>query len=64
MFDRVVRVLETEFSFDGDKDAARRYFLELRQLFVDANYLKIDSEEFKQQEKAVEKKIAERAIGE
>ena len=64
MFDRVIRVLTTEFGFDGDKDAARRYFLELRQLFVDANYLAIDSAEFKQQEDEIEKKIAERAIGE
>ena len=64
MFDRVIRVLNTEFLFDGDKDAARRYFLELRQLFVDANYLAIDSAEFKQQEEEIEKKIAERAIGE
>ena len=64
MFDRVIRVLNTEFLFDGDKDAARRYFLELRQLFVDANYLAIDSAEFKLQEEEIEKKIAERAIGE
>ena len=64
MFDRVIRVLDADFAFDGDKDAARRYFLELRQLFVDANYLAIDSAEFKQQEAEIEKKIAERAIGE
>ncbi len=64
MFDQVIRVLTTEFVFDGDKDAARRYFLELRQLFVDANYLAIDSAEFKQQEEEIARKIAERAIGE
>ena len=63
MFGKVVGVLETDFEFNGDKDAARTYFLELRQLFVDANYLAIDSKEFKSQEKAIDKKIAERAIG-
>ncbi|MBO7152262.1 MAG: V-type ATP synthase subunit A [Lentisphaeria bacterium] len=63
MFGKVVGVLETDFEFNGDKDAARTYFLELRQLFVDANYLAIDSNEFKSQEKAIDKKIAERAIG-
>ena len=63
MFGRVVKVLETDFEFGGDKDAARTYFLELRQLFVDSNYLAIDSNEFKSQEKAIDNKIAERAIG-
>ena len=64
MFDKVVNVLKTDFEFDGDKDAARSYFLELRQLFVDANYLAMDSDEFKQQEKAISDKISQRAIGE
>ena len=63
MFGQVVKVLETEFGFDGDKDAARRYFLELRQLFVDSNYLAMDSAEFKQQEQEISEKISQRAIG-
>ena len=63
VFGQVVKVLETEFGFDGDKDAARRYFLELRQLFVDSNYLAMDSDEFKQQEKEIAEKISQRAIG-
>ena len=63
VFCQVVKVLETEFGFDGDKDAARRYFLELRQLFVDSNYLAMDSDEFKQQEKEIAEKISQRAIG-
>ena len=64
MFDKVVKVLSTDFEFDGDKDAARRYFLELRQLFVDSNYLPLDSEEFKKQETAIADKISQCAIGE
>ncbi len=58
MFDMVCRVLHETFGFDG-KDAARTYFLELRQLFIDSNYLKLDSVEFKSQESAIEAKIAE-----
>ena len=63
MFGQVVKVLETDFEFSGDKDAARRYFLELRQLFVDSNYLAMESSEFKQQELEIAEKISQRAIG-
>ncbi len=58
MFDQVLVVLDTKFSFP-DKAAARRYFLELRQLFIDWNYLKSDTEEFKSQQAAIEAKITE-----
>ncbi len=58
IFDRVYGVLEGRFKF-ADKDAARRYFLELRQHFMDLNYLSMDSGEFKKQEAAIEEKIAE-----
>ncbi len=60
MFDRISTVLGGNFSFP-DKDAARRYFLELRQMFMDLNYLPMDSEEFKKQEAGIEAKIAERS---
>ena len=59
MFAKVLAVLRNEgFRFD-DKDRARRYFLELRQLFIDLNYLKQDSPEFAEQEKRIEAKLAE-----
>ena len=56
-----VNVLKTEFEFGDEKEDARRYFLQLRQLFIDMNYLKLDSDEFKQQLKSIEEKIAERS---
>lgn len=60
MFDRISKVLNGSFSFP-DKDTARRYFLELRQMFMDLNYLPMDSEEFRNQEAGIEAKIAERS---
>ena len=60
MFDRINKVLEGSFTLP-DKDTARRYFLELRQKFMDLNYLPMDSEEFKRQEAGIEAKIAERS---
>ena len=60
MFDRISKVLNGSFSF-LDKDPARRYFLELRQMFMDLNYLPMDSEEFRKQEAGIEAKIAERS---
>ena len=59
MFAKVLAVLtERRFAF-RDKDAARRYFLELRQLFMDMNYMKFDSDDFKAQERRIADKIAE-----
>ena len=59
MFAKVLAVLEeTGFSFPG-KDEARRYFLELRQLFMDMNYLPFDGDAFKEQERRIAQKIAE-----
>ena len=63
MFNKVVDVLKTDFEFKEDKDFARRYFLELRQLFVDSNYMKMESSEFKEQEKLIADKISQCAIG-
>ena len=60
MFDRIYKVLAGSFKLP-DKDTARRYFLELRQLFMDWNYLPFNSEEFKKQEAGIEAKIAERS---
>ncbi|MBS1368510.1 MAG: V-type ATP synthase subunit A [Lentisphaeria bacterium] len=60
MFDRIYKVLAGSFSLP-DKDTARSYFLNLRQMFMDLNYLAMDSREFKDQEAAIEAKIAERS---
>ncbi len=60
MFDRIYKVLAGSFNLP-DKDTARSYFLNLRQMFMDLNYLAQDSEEFKKQEAAIEAKIAERS---
>ena len=51
-------VLKEEFHFDN-KEVARRYFLELRQLFIDRNYLALDNEEYISMSKEIEAKIAD-----
>ncbi len=61
VFNWVVKVLDTKFKFD-DKDQARRYFLELRQVFIDWNYTEFQSEKFKKGEQAITAKIKERAV--
>lgn len=61
VFRRVVGVLNDEFRFD-DKDTARRFFLELRQMFTDWNYSPFNSDKFKQGEEAIAAKIKERLV--
>ncbi len=58
VFDQVLKVLRSKFTF-ADKEAGRRYFLELRQLFLDWNYLRQDSPEFDAQLQAINDKITE-----
>ncbi|MFH1553233.1 MAG: V-type ATP synthase subunit A [Candidatus Omnitrophota bacterium] len=50
----VVEVLRKECSFK-DKPSARNFFYNLRHYFIDWNYKKWESEEFKQQEKEINK---------
>lgn len=57
MFDQVCRVLKADFNF-SDKESARKYFLELRQLFIDQNYMALESSEFADQQKLIDEKIA------
>ena len=59
MFDLVLSVLREEGFDFTDKDGARRYFLELRQLFMDMNYLPFKSAEFEAQLRQITDKIAE-----
>lgn len=56
VFDKVMEVLDADFEF-ASKEDARRYIQELRQLFIDWNYVKQDSDEFKKLEKSIDKKI-------
>lgn len=58
-FNKVNEVLNANFSF-ADKSEARRYFLELRQLFLDWNYIDMASEKFHDQERLIDAKIKEK----
>ncbi|MDD3117609.1 MAG: V-type ATP synthase subunit A [Victivallales bacterium] len=58
VFDKVSAILRAKFDFD-DKDQAHRYFLELRQMFIDWNYAEFESEEFNRLEQAVDEKLKE-----
>jgi len=58
VFDKVKKVLDTEFHLET-KDQARDLFNKMRQLFIDWNYITMDSTEFKTQEEAIEKLIEE-----
>jgi len=58
VFNKVNRVLKTEFQLD-DKEKARGFFNRLRQLFIDWNYIAMDSSEFKAQETAIDTLIKE-----
>ena len=61
IFDKVVSVLKTVFSFE-EKEEARRYFLELRLIFTDLNYAAFGDEKFRELEEALAKKISEKAV--
>jgi V/A-type H+-transporting ATPase subunit A len=58
VFDKVLGVLNTNFDFTV-KDEARRFFLELRQKFIDWNYSAMESDKFKKLETEIEAKIKE-----
>jgi len=53
VFGKVSEVLDKEFTFD-QKERARKIFYELRHLFIDWNYKKFQSQDFKSQEKAID----------
>ncbi|HDP97973.1 MAG TPA: V-type ATP synthase subunit A [bacterium] len=58
VFANVKNVLDTEFKL-SEKDEARNLFNKLRQLFIDWNYLEMDADKFKSQEKQIDKLIKE-----
>ncbi len=58
-FDKVMGIMKNkDFKFSS-KDEARSYFLELRQLFIDWNYIQKDSADFAAQEKLIDQKVME-----
>lgn len=63
VFNRVQEVLDAEFKLDS-KDQARDLFNRLRQLFIDWNYAKMDSPDFKKLEDSIAKLIKEHSENE
>jgi len=57
MFNDVSAVLKHEFIFE-EKEPARKFFLELRQLFIDRNYLALDDAEYAAMSDRINEKIA------
>ncbi len=62
MFDVVEKVLTGNFEFP-EKDATRKFFLDLQQAFIDWNDKPMDSEEFVSAKEYLEKKIADATDG-
>ncbi len=63
VFAKVGTVLDQPFEFK-DKNEARTFFQNLRQRFVDWNYVPWDSDEFRQIEKQIDAMLAENAASE
>jgi len=59
VFGKVHKILAGEFGLE-DKESARKFFYELRQLFIDWNYKEWQSGEFKQQEQAIDGYLKEK----
>lgn len=58
VFGKLSEILRMPFHF-SDKGAARRYFADLRQIFVDWNYSAWKSPEFAENEKKLDEKLSE-----
>ncbi len=58
VFAKVLSILKSNFDFT-DKDLARRYFAELRQIFTDWNYISDKTEEFRSHEVTLDNKVKE-----
>ncbi|MBD3263996.1 MAG: V-type ATP synthase subunit A [Candidatus Omnitrophica bacterium] len=54
VFDKIFSILVSNFKFP-DKDEARKIFYRLRSLFIDWNYTEKDSQEYRNQEKEIDK---------
>jgi V/A-type H+-transporting ATPase subunit A len=57
IFGKIFDILIMEFRLN-DKSYARTYFHELRQLFIDWNFMEWQTEEFKKQEKKIEEHLS------
>ncbi len=60
VFTKVVEILKTDYDFK-DKNDAREFFTELRQRFIDWNYIDMSDDAFKKQEKAFTELINSKA---
>ncbi len=59
VFEKITSILDTNFIF-SDKDSSRKFFFDMRQLFIDWNYMRFESEEFKKHEKKIDNFIDEK----
>ncbi|MBR4902496.1 MAG: V-type ATP synthase subunit A [Victivallales bacterium] len=57
VFDKILSVINKSFSF-SDKSAARTFFQNLRQAFIDWNYIPWDTDDFKAQEAKIDELLA------
>ena len=55
---KIYEILKKDFPFKN-KEQARKFFYELRQKFIDWNYMEFEGEDFKQQEKTIDELIEE-----
>lgn len=58
VFSLVEAIIDQQMQFE-DKDAARRFFQELRQAFVTFNTVEFDSSDYKERDAAIHKKLEE-----
>lgn len=61
VFNLIGEIIDKEFDFDN-KEAARRFFLELRQKFLTWNSTLFQSQEFKASEKEIQERISGRQL--
>ncbi|MBQ2080852.1 MAG: V-type ATP synthase subunit A, partial [Treponema sp.] len=59
IFKKILEILGSDFDYE-EKDDARVFFNNLRQNFIDMNYSKYESAEFKTQEKKIEDLLKEK----
>ncbi len=58
VFTRVINILDARFNFK-DKEEARKFFVELRQIFIDWNYMKFKCDKFQYHENSINSKLKE-----
>lgn len=58
VFARIISILDTKFEFKN-KEEARKFFVELRQIFIDWNYMRFKSDKFQYHENSINSKLKE-----